>query len=269
MGGVVAKFLASEYAGHVLEENFGPQNPKYDILVTADGRRKKVKRATPTGISANDTRILTTIRRKAWRYEWWVDCHCCCGVHLQFGTVTLWGLLPVIGDFISLLNALGLIRVARRVDGGLPPHVLLAMMLWAAMDFALKLVPIVGDVVTAVIKPNTRNAMWVEALLKTRAEERRRGPLLVRGELVEDLDADYDDDVEGAAGSLGAPLLVHSQPRGAEGMRVTTRGGPAYGAVAVGGNGDGIHRESGRKGSRSLLPFWKKNEVSDSEEDGF
>ncbi|KAF3770070.1 hypothetical protein M406DRAFT_28784, partial [Cryphonectria parasitica EP155] len=131
-------------------------------------RRRKIKKLTPPGLTAHDERVLHTVRRKAWRYEWWVDCHCCCGVHVQFGTVTMWGLLPVVGDFIALLNALSLIRAARRVDGGLPAFALVAMLAWAAVDFAVKLVPIVGEVVTAIVKPNTRNAMRLEALLAAR-----------------------------------------------------------------------------------------------------
>lgn len=106
------------------------------------------------------------MRQKAWRYEWLVDCDCCCclgGPRLQFGTAAIWGIIPVVGDLVSLYNAASLVRAARGVRGGLPPGVLGAMAAWALVDFVIKLVPVVGDVLTAIIKPNTRNCMMVSS----------------------------------------------------------------------------------------------------------
>lgn len=48
------------------------QNPRYDILVTEDGRRKKLKKSLPPGLSTQDERVLKTVQRKAYRYEWWI-----------------------------------------------------------------------------------------------------------------------------------------------------------------------------------------------------
>lgn len=48
------------------------QNPRYDIFVTEDGRRKKLKKSLPPGLSAHDERVLKTVQRKAYRYEWWI-----------------------------------------------------------------------------------------------------------------------------------------------------------------------------------------------------
>lgn len=48
------------------------QNPRYDIFVSEDGRRKKLKKALPPGLSAHDERVLKTVQRKAYRYEWWI-----------------------------------------------------------------------------------------------------------------------------------------------------------------------------------------------------
>lgn len=48
------------------------QNPRYDIFVTEDGRRKKLKKVLPPGLSAHDERVLKTVQRKAYRYEWWI-----------------------------------------------------------------------------------------------------------------------------------------------------------------------------------------------------
>ncbi|KAJ4391928.1 hypothetical protein N0V93_005548 [Gnomoniopsis smithogilvyi] len=265
----LAKFAASKYVGDKLEENFGPENPKYDILITPDGRRKKTKKPLPPGLSKQDERVLKAIRAKAWRYEWWVDCHCCCGLHIQFGTVTLWGLLPVIGDVISLLNALTLIRTARKVDGGLPPFLVATMLVWAAVDFAIKLVPVVGDVLTAIIKPNTRNLVRVESFLARKGER--------RGVQVQVAGRGRDDGLVSEGGGRGVrePLLVGVQPQREEGMRAGGEGGvaePAYGTVLVAGGAGENSRDlegagEGRQRSRHILPFWRRNEGSDSEDE--
>lgn len=250
----LAKFAASKYVGDKLENNFGPQNPRYDIQPpsSAGGRPRKTRKPLPPGLTPREGRLLTVLRRKAWRYEWWVDCHCCCcpGLHIQFGTVTLWGLLPVVGDIVALLNALSLIRAARRVDGGLPPATTLAMLMWAAVDFVIKLVPVVGDVVTAVVKPNTRNLMRFEAVLRRRGEMRLR-------------DA-------GSRDGAREPLLATAQQPPAQGPMSVGIGaaGPSYGTVAAVGANPGTGSQSGidwRKASRHLLPFWRRNEDSDSE----
>lgn len=56
------------------------QNPKFDFYKGEDGRRKKVKKPLPPGLSYHDERVLDKVRRKAWKYEWWVDAMCCCGI---------------------------------------------------------------------------------------------------------------------------------------------------------------------------------------------
>lgn len=238
-----------------------PKNPKYEIIVTEDGRRQKLKRPLPPGLSDHDLSVLRTIRRKAWRYEWLVDCHCCCNMHIQFGTVTLWGLLPVVGDFIALANALTLIRAARKVDYGLPVSLLMTMMLWAAVDFAIKLIPIVGDILTAIIKPNTRNLMRVEAFLRKRGERHLRDT--GRGGSVS---------AGSASASVRTPLVVSAQPQVQRGMDVTAAAAPRDGAV-YGTIGAALPQEQqsgeaqARQSRRLVLPFFKRNEDSDSEDE--
>lgn len=54
------------------------QNPRYDIFITEDGRRKKLKKELPPGLSPQDERALKTVQRKAYRYEWWFGMLSCC-----------------------------------------------------------------------------------------------------------------------------------------------------------------------------------------------
>lgn len=162
------------------------------------------------------------------------------------------------GDFVSLLKAITLINAARKVEGGLPSSILLSMLVWAAIDFAIKLVPFLGEIVTAIIKPNTRNLARVEAFLAKKAARSLRrgdGPVATRG----------------GGGSRGArntqpPLVVSEQPGAQRGMAATTSAGPrgaggSYGTVRSNGS-------QRRGGERHILPFFRKNEESDSEEEG-
>ncbi|KAK7736206.1 hypothetical protein SLS53_007041 [Cytospora paraplurivora] len=253
----LAKFAASKYVGEQLEDRFAPENPRYDVLTTESGRRKKRRKQTPPGLHPQDEQVLLAVRQKAWRYEWLVDCDCCCcccfgGPRIQFGTAAIWGIIPVVGDLVSLYSAVSLVRAARGVRGGLPAGVLGAMVAWALVDFVIKLVPVVGDVLTAIIKPNTRNCMMVEDLLRKRGERNLRGE--ARGD---------------------PPLLVSTQPGRQTGMSP----GGDYGTLlddesgsgsgSVSGSGQAAARVRGVRSSRHLLPFWSRNEDTDSEvEDG-
>lgn len=150
------------------------------------------------------------------------------------------------------------------------------MLVWAAVDFAIKLVPVVGDVLTAIIKPNTRNLVRVEAFLARKGE--RRG---VQVQVAGRGGPGRDDGLVSEGGGRGVrePLLVGVQPRREEGMRAGGGGEggvaePAYGTVVVAG-GDGAGESSrdvegggdGMKKSRHILPFWRRNEDSDSEDE--
>lgn len=179
--------------------------------------------------------------------------------HLQFGTVTLWGLIPFVGDFVSLLKAVSLINAARRVEGGLPAPVLLAMLAWAAVDFAIKLVPIVGEVVTAIVKPNTRNLARVEALLAKRAAKRQpRGGS--RGG-------------SRGAGAAAAEVVVAEQPDVERGMTTAATSGPS-GSRDAGSTRDygtvqppaARTKQQQRRGERRF-GFLRRNAESDSEEE--
>lgn len=200
-----------------------------------------------------------------------MDCHCCCGLHIQFGTVTLWGLLPVVGDIVSLLNALALVRLARRVDSGLPPFLAATMLVWCGVDFALKLVPLVGDVLSAIVKPNTRNVARVEAFLARRAEARG---VLVREAAGRAGDAGDNNGLvrEGGGDGVREPLLVGVQPAGEARMTVggARAGGgvvePAYGTVLGADAGD-VEGGEARRRSRHFFPFWRRNEESDGEDE--
>lgn len=158
-------------------------------------------------------------------------------------------------DIISLINALTLIRAARKVQGGLPAATLVAMLIWALVDFAIKLIPIVGDILTAIIKPNTRNCMRVEAFLREKGKKSLR--------------AAADSTVPAPPrATVHAPLLVSSQPGTQTRMVSGTGAAPSYGTVPAGAGAAQPPRAEDRQSTRHLLPFWRRNDDSDSGSEG-
>lgn len=58
------------------------------------------------------------------------------------------------------------VRTCRNIDGGLPSHLWMYMMLNVVVDFLIGLVPFLGDIADALFKCNTRNAILLEKHLR-------------------------------------------------------------------------------------------------------
>ncbi|MEM1343346.1 MAG: DUF4112 domain-containing protein [Pseudomonadota bacterium] len=78
------------------------------------------------------------------------------GTEIRFGADALIGALPVVGDTLSLGLSLWLIRDAHKA--GCRRSTLLRMGANAAFDWALGLVPILGDALDIANRANARNA---------------------------------------------------------------------------------------------------------------
>lgn len=63
------------------------------------------------------------------------------------------------------------VRTAEGIDGGLPMALKHRMRFNVALDFAVGLVPFLGDVADAIYKCNTRNAILLERHLRTRGKK--------------------------------------------------------------------------------------------------
>lgn len=72
-------------------------------------------------------------------------------------------------------------RKASQVEGGLPPALKSRMMLNIVMDFAIGLVPFLGDVADALFKANSRNAWLLEEYLVKKAQTEQAGALRDEG----------------------------------------------------------------------------------------
>lgn len=143
---------------------------KQQVQVTKKNGKTKTKRVwkdpPSEGLSKNDAKVLKRVTHKAWRLDMLFSM---CGLRLGWSAVI--GILPVIGDVINLYMALKLVRLAQTVDDGLPPFVVSKMMTNITVDFALGFTPVVGIVMGALYKANSRNSLILEHFLKKRAKK--------------------------------------------------------------------------------------------------
>lgn len=99
-----------------------------------------------------------------------------------------------LGDIIDCLLAWWIIRKANTIEGGLPSALKRRMYLNVAADFAIGLVPLLGDIADALYKANSRNTWLLEDYLVKKAAEEKKPHL-----------RDTDDPEQGLAGPPRPP----------------------------------------------------------------
>lgn len=117
----------------------------------------KRKRKLPGFIPEDDLRILNSVKRKAYRLDLQLSI---CGFRLGWAGVI--GLIPWLGDIIAAFFALQLVHKAETITGGLPAGIRLKMMANIIWDFAMGLIPLVGDFMNILYKCNSRNFILLE-----------------------------------------------------------------------------------------------------------
>lgn len=168
MAGFVAKIFTKKILGETIQNKFGTEDPYFEQVPatrldgTPNGKFKKRKKALPPGISDHDGKVLTKVKRRAYRLD--MSLFSCCGIRFGWGSVI--GIIPAIGDVIDALMALMVMRTCAKIEGGLPAGVKSKMMFNIIFDFAIGLVPFVGDIVDAAFRANTKNAAILEAHLR-------------------------------------------------------------------------------------------------------
>lgn len=175
MASLIAKALVKTTLSDVAKKNINSEDP-YHIEVDAvdrhgrpTGKTKRQKRPLPNGLSRKDQMILEKVRKRAYKLD--MSLFNCCGI--RFGWSSVVGLFPVIGDVMDMLMALSLVRKANQVDEGLPNALRARMMLNIIIDFAVGLIPFIGDVADGFYKANTRNAWLLEVYLTKKAQTKR------------------------------------------------------------------------------------------------
>ena len=131
-----------------------------------NGKTKKIKRRINPKIPKADAEVLTKVKRRAYRLDQAISF---CG--LKFGWSSIIGIIPALGDFIDVFMALMVMNTAMKVSPGKDRDKLRATMIMnIAIDFAVGLVPFLGDVADALFRANTRNAVALEKMLNKRVK---------------------------------------------------------------------------------------------------
>ena len=125
------------------------------------GKLKKVKKQIPAYIPEQDAEILAAVRRRAYRLDM-----CLFNLFgIRFGWEAVIGFVPAVGDAIGALMALMLFRKICTVEGGIDQSAKMWMILNILVDFAVGLIPFIGDLADAAFKCNTKNLRLLECHL--------------------------------------------------------------------------------------------------------
>lgn len=160
--------LAKKAGLKLFEQNiqqYTPIDPLYETYTDAKGRQRRRKREIPPGLSKRDVKILKSIKRRAHYLDKGFNL---CG--LRFGWTFFIGLIPGAGDVAdAVLNYTLVLRKAQKAE--IPDWLVRKMLANNLISAGVGLVPIVGDVILAQWKANSRNAALLEEYLRIRGEE--------------------------------------------------------------------------------------------------
>jgi len=176
MTSIIAKFVGKKILGETVANKFGTDDPYFESVPatrldgTPSGKVKKRRKALPPGLSQNDEKVLTKVKRRAYRLD--MCLWNCCGI--RFGWSSVIGIVPAIGDVLDLLLALMVLRTCGKIEGGLPTAVKTKMMFNILIDFVVGLVTFLGDVADAAFRANTRNAAILESYLREKGKKTLR-----------------------------------------------------------------------------------------------
>jgi len=192
--------MASDFAikaGRKLFEKhlhqYEPADPLYETYTDKHGRERRRKRAVPPGLSARDAKILKSVQKRAHYLDKGFSL---CG--MRFGWTFVIGIIPGAGDIAdATLNYVLVVRKARQAN--IPDWLLRRMLTNNAVSAAVGFVPLVGDVVLAIFKANSRNAALLEEFLR------------IRGEEILKQQAERSAQLEGNVGTSGAHVGEHGE----------------------------------------------------------
>lgn len=176
MTSYAAKLVARKLFKETTANNQGHEDPYFETVpATRLGgmykTTKKRRKALPPGLTAQEEKVLTKAKRRAYR----VDLSLGSFLGTRFGWGAVLGLIPGIGDVLDLLLAFMVFRTCCSVEPELPASVKLRMKINMAIDFAIGLVPFIGDIADAAYKCNTRNVVLLEKELRERGRKRVKG----------------------------------------------------------------------------------------------
>ncbi|KAF8510031.1 hypothetical protein JB92DRAFT_3119329 [Gautieria morchelliformis] len=146
-------------------QNYEPADPLYETYTDKNGKTRQRKRELPPGLSNRDAKILRKVKKRARRLDRSLSI---CG--MRFGWTFIIGLVPVAGDAVNAgMSYILVVKKAEQAE--IPGWLLRRMLMNNFLSAGVGLVPVVGDVVVATFKANSRNAALLEEYLRIRGEE--------------------------------------------------------------------------------------------------
>ncbi|KAI0303822.1 hypothetical protein B0F90DRAFT_1569487, partial [Multifurca ochricompacta] len=162
MSSAITKTGIKLFARHL--EQYTPADPLYEEYVDKRGRTKRRKRELPLGLSDRDAAILRSVKRRAHYLDKGFKL---CGI--RFGWTFIIGIIPGVGDAADVtLGYLLVVRKARTAD--IPRWLTQRMILNLAIATSVGLIPLLGDILLAAFRANSRNAALLEEFLRLRGE---------------------------------------------------------------------------------------------------
>ncbi|KAI1335525.1 hypothetical protein F5Y15DRAFT_397615 [Xylariaceae sp. FL0016] len=176
MAAFVGKFVGKKIFKEKLENKFGLEDVYFEQVPATrldgkpNGKFKKVRKALPPGLTEHDAKVLTKVKRRAYKLD--MNFGTFLGLKVGWGSVI--GIVPIAGDVMDALLALMVVRTAKEIDGGLPSSLKLQMYFWVLLDLIVGLIPFLGDLFDCMVLANTRNAKLLEDHLRTKGKKNLR-----------------------------------------------------------------------------------------------
>jgi len=266
MTSMVAKMVSKRLLKEGAKNNFGMEDPYFETVPatrldgkpSSSGKMKKRRKALPVGISEHDGKILTKVKRRAYRMD--MGLFNCCG--LKFGWGSVIGIVPGFGDVADAFMAMMVFRTCQQIEGGLPTDVRAMMLFNIIIDFAIGLVPFLGDIADALFRANTRNAV----LLENHLRKKGAAALKAQGQSTPALDpsdpAEFDRQLNAELGPPPGYTEGSSRPATGNGAAAGSGHPQTYGTTSN-ANSNAAGRSGGGGGF-----FSKKTKPTDLEQGG-
>ncbi|CAE6363650.1 unnamed protein product [Rhizoctonia solani] len=160
MSTIAKKAVSKVFERHM--QNYTPSDPLYEEYTDEHGKKRRRKRELPPGLSKRDAAILKKVKKRAHYLDKGFSV---CGI--RFGWTFIIGIIPGAGDAAdAALNYFLVVRKARQAE--IPGWLLRKMLANNAVSAGVGLIPVVGDIVLAAFKANSRNAALLEEFLRIR-----------------------------------------------------------------------------------------------------
>lgn len=166
MASYVASKVTKRFVGDQAKK-YEPEDPLYEFYTASNGKQKRRKRALPPGLTRKQAKLLKKIKKRAHYLD--KGFHVC---GLRFGWTFFIGIVPGLGDIVNaILNHTLVVKPVKNEFDEKPDWLIRQMMFNNAVSTGVGFVPLVGDVVMAAWRANSRNAKLLEELLRVQGEE--------------------------------------------------------------------------------------------------